>query len=234
MPIFNDPFPAHPGIVGTIHSPTALKEAASLPQSTVDFLEWRLDCLETPDHFEPARFRFPHLPAPLLLTIRHPLEGGQHHWPDAARMVAFTRLLPYVAAIDLELRSTRTLRPVIAAAANAHCPLIISCHDFTRTPALSTLQRKIRAARMLQPALIKIACTLQQPADLLRLTHLQLRCPHPLALMGMGQLGRASRLILAGLGSRLNYAHLGAPQVPGQWHVTDFARTLHDLALRPL
>jgi 3-dehydroquinate dehydratase-1 len=35
--------------------------------------------------------------------------------------------------------------------------------------------------------------------------------------MGMGKLGRRSRLLLAAAGSVLNYAHLGHPTVQGQW-----------------
>jgi 3-dehydroquinate dehydratase-1 len=41
--------------------------------------------------------------------------------------------------------------------------------------------------------------------------------PLPLALMGMGRLGMASRVMLAAAGSVLNYGWLHRPNVTGQW-----------------
>ena len=48
----------------------------------------------------------------------------------------------------------------------------------------------------------------------------------PLAVMGIGKLGRASRLELARRGSALNYAHLGSAVVPGQLSLRDLRRVL--------
>jgi 3-dehydroquinate dehydratase len=48
----------------------------------------------------------------------------------------------------------------------------------------------------------------------------------PLAAMGIGKFGRASRLELARRGSVLNYAHLGSAAVPGQLSVRDLRRLL--------
>jgi 3-dehydroquinate dehydratase-1 len=51
---------------------------------------------------------------------------------------------------------------------------------------------------------------------------------HPLAVMGMGKLGQASRLVLACAGSILNYGYLNKPNATGQWE----AKELKALLLR--
>jgi 3-dehydroquinate dehydratase len=42
--------------------------------------------------------------------------------------------------------------------------------------------------------------------------------------MGIGKLGRRSRLELARRGCLLNYAHLGSPAAPGQLSLRDLRR----------
>ena len=47
--------------------------------------------------------------------------------------------------------------------------------------------------------------------------------------MGMGALGKLSRLALARLGSCLAYGSLGAAVVPGQWPVTRLSDLLSEI-----
>jgi 3-dehydroquinate dehydratase-1 len=47
--------------------------------------------------------------------------------------------------------------------------------------------------------------------------------------MGMGPLGKVSRLVLAAAGSRLNYGYLDKPQVPGQWPAPELVRRLEEV-----
>jgi 3-dehydroquinate dehydratase-1 len=47
--------------------------------------------------------------------------------------------------------------------------------------------------------------------------------------MGMGPLGKVSRLVLAAAGSRLNYGYLDKPQVAGQWPALELARRLEEI-----
>jgi 3-dehydroquinate dehydratase-1 len=47
--------------------------------------------------------------------------------------------------------------------------------------------------------------------------------------MGMGGLGRVSRLTLAKLGSLLNYGFLGEANAPGQWPARQLKDLLNDL-----
>lgn len=64
----------------------------------------------------------------------------------------------------------------------------------------------------------KVAAFLRDADDLCTLlTLLEKSDGLPLAVMGMGPLGRASRLLFAASGSVLNYGWLHRPQVPGQF-----------------
>ena len=77
---------------------------------------------------------------------------------------------------------------------------------------------------------MKIATTLRGPGDLARLLQLLESMKRlPLSIMGMGALGRASRLVLAKCGSVLNYAHLGESNAPGQWPARQLKELLREL-----
>jgi 3-dehydroquinate dehydratase-1 len=52
------------------------------------------------------------------------------------------------------------------------------------------------------------------------------------AVMGMGTLGKASRILLAGCGSVLNYGYLDCPNAPGQLEATALARQLREAGFR--
>ena len=51
----------------------------------------------------------------------------------------------------------------------------------------------------------------------------------PLSVMGMGPLGKASRLLFARAGSLLNYGYLGEPQVSGQWSALTLKARLEEV-----
>jgi 3-dehydroquinate dehydratase-1 len=70
--------------------------------------------------------------------------------------------------------------------------------------------------------IVKIAVKTETVAEVSRLLALLEDASGPLAVMGMGALGRASRLLFAKAGSVLNYGWLDKPQVPGQWSAKEF------------
>jgi 3-dehydroquinate dehydratase-1 len=77
--------------------------------------------------------------------------------------------------------------------------------------------------------IVKIATHLRGPKDLAALLVLQGATKVPLATMGMGPLGKVSRLVLVAAGSRLNYGYLDKPQVAGQWPALELARRLEEI-----
>ena len=206
-----------PAIVGTIHSLAALREALRLKNGAVDFFEVRVD------HFAadpgPLRRALPKLKARLIVTVRHPAEGGAGALSTRERRALYLDFLPHAAFVDLELRSCETLRDIREAAGEAGVGLIVSHHRFDSTPTLERLREKAAAARRVRPDVFKIASLTSTAQDVATLLTFLAATKQPPALsaMGMGPFGKVSRLALAQAGSVLNYGYLGDAQLPGQW-----------------
>lgn len=206
-------------LVGTIHTREGFGAAA---RAELDAVELRADAFVRP----PDGLRLAALTQPVILTVRRFDEGGGRRQTDRERREAYLGLLDSAAAVDVELRSLDALEPVIKAARDRGKILIVSFHDFTGTPGARRLNAICAAAREGGADIVKVATRTDKAAEVGRLLALLDRKSGPLAVMGMGALGKASRLLLAKAGSTLNYGWLGRPQVPGQWNAVEFGKLL--------
>ena len=135
--------------------------------------------------------------------------------PDAERAGYFTTALENLAAIDIELQS-RSLPKIAMLAKKLKKTVIVSTHDFVKTPSASSLRDLILEATP-HASIVKISAMTKTPADIATLRGLlEQDWGVPLAVMGMGELGLASRVEFAKLGSALNYGWLDEPMAPGQ------------------
>jgi 3-dehydroquinate dehydratase-1 len=211
--------PKPSSVVGTIHSPAALDSARRLKGGEVDFLEVRVDHFV--DDLSGLLAAIKKLPAPLIITVRHPQEGGAASLSCSRRADLYREFLPFAALIDVELRSAGALSSVLQGAKKAGVGRILSWHDFKKTPSIPDLQSRWEKARTFAPEIIKFATRTRTAKDLARLMEFQANTPRrpALSLMGMREFGKLSRLALAQGGSVLNYGYLGELQVPGQWPV---------------
>ena len=93
------------------------------------------------------------------------------------------------------------------------------------------LQARIRRAKRAGADICKIAAVTSTAADLHRLlTLFTTRQPLPLSVMGMGEFGKVSRLLLARAGSVLNYGYLDRPNASGQWEARVLRERMRELA----
>ena len=113
------------------------------------------------------------------------------------------------------------MKSVLTEARKSGVGVIASFHDFQKTPTGSRLEDLGKQALDAGAAVLKIATHTTSPGDVARLLNLLERAPLPIAVMGMGPLGMASRVILAAAGSALNYGWLHRPNVTGQWSAKD-------------
>jgi 3-dehydroquinate dehydratase-1 len=223
------PLSISPSVVGTVHSHAALRAALRLKAGAVDFLELR------EDHFagdlDPLRRAVPKLQAPLIVTVRHPLEGGAGGLTQREREVLYAEFMRCAAFIDVEVRSLAALRPTIAAARKEKVGLIVSDHYFKTTPSLVRLRARRAAALAVRPDIFKVATLAETPAHFATLLDFlaTTKTPPPLSAMGMGAFGKISRLALARAGSVLNYGYLGELQVPGQWPAVELKRRIAEV-----
>jgi 3-dehydroquinate dehydratase I len=206
-------------LVGVIHTAGGFAEAR---RSGIDAAEIRVDALPEP----PALRKVAGLPVPAIITVRRADEGGIKPISEQERLASYLSFLPAAGAVDIELRSARRLREVLELAGRNKAVRIISFHDFKTTPSLAKLRSICARARGLGADIVKIASRTESPADVARLLFLLGEATEPVAVMGMGPLGCASRLLFAKAGSVLNYGWLGAPQVAGQWGAREFRRLL--------
>jgi 3-dehydroquinate dehydratase I len=215
-------------IVGTVHSPESLKAARRIRAGTLDLLELRVD------HFAgdpaPLRAAAAKFPAPLIVTVRHPAEGGKHQLTFAQRRELYAQFLPCAAAIDVELRSIRALASTVREARARGIRIIVSFHDFRATPTAARLSEIARRAIAAGADVVKIATRADTCAALQRLLGLfAAKSPCPLSVMAMGRFGKVSRLLFAQAGSVLNYAYLGTANASGQWSVKKFRERFDEL-----
>ena len=211
--------PPTPDVVGIVDSMQARRFAARLGSGALDVFEWRADCL-------PGVASLPAGGLPWMLTVRHPAEGGAGNLSAPARESLFLRLLPGAAYVDIELRSMKTMRRVLAEAASRGITVIASFHDFRTTPSSAKLREAASRAADSGARIFKVATLTKTPCDIVRLLELFSESSLPLAVMGMGPLGRSSRLLFADCGSVLNYGWLHRPNVPGQWSALELKKML--------
>ncbi len=217
-----------PLVVGTIHSDEALRRALRLRAGAVDVLELRVDHFA--ERASELRRAAGDLPAPLIVTVRHPREGGAQELSTAQRRGLFEEFLPCAAYVDVELRSLTALSGVLAAARHAQIQVIISDHHFRQTPSARVLRERWQLAQAARASITKVAGQIENADDLGRLLGLfAQKSAGRLSVMGMGPLGKVSRLLFARLGSALNYGYLAEPQVTGQWEAALLKQRIADL-----
>ena len=213
-----------PLVAGAISEPAAL--AAPVSAGECDVIELRLDSLGTGESVENF-CQNPENRFPILLTARHPAEGGAGDLSTDERSTAFSALLDSASAIDIEIRSIEELSSVWSAAGERGITRVASFHDFEGTPAIDELIAKVHAAAAAGADIAKFAFQVAEPRGLAVVSALlRTDSPIPLSVMGMGPLAAASRVLAMQLGSVLNYGYLGdTPTAPGQWP----ARLLKDV-----
>lgn len=208
-------------LVGVVADRAALQKATRLRQPP-DFFELRLDALR--DCLEEIESALTKLRAPLILTARHPDEGGRGALSPSARRALLQRFLDHAAFIDVELRSAREMRTLITQARRRNIGLIISHHDLAGPAHLWDPWDSYDPCDLLNDAVgngadvFKIATRTDNAAQLARLLSFfqENAGAFPIAAMGMGKLGAESRRRLLRMGSVLNYAAVGDANAPGQ------------------
>lgn len=201
---------------------------ASQRAATCDVIEVRLDTLKLPH--QDVRKALEGNSTPVLLTARHPAEGGQGPEDAAGRMALIEPLLDLSVLIDIELRSAMEMRSLIQKAHGMGVQVMGSFHDFQATPGEEVLRGAIGFGQPAGLDAIKLATFMNTQEDLSRLMRLTSEV-HRLRLstMGMGPWGRVSRLVLAKCGSLLNYGFIGVSNAPGQWPAARLKELLAEL-----
>ncbi len=191
----------------------------------LDFAELRLDALAA----EPAQLAGLMAGHPRLVVTCRP---GRGRTDDQRADLLRAAAAAGAAYLDVDLDDPPALRTAAAAAARrCGCELIVSHHDFQATPDAARLRQLRQACFAAGAGLAKIACTPAGPRDNARLLGL-LDSARPTLVVGMGRVGRPTRLLAPLLGAPFTYAsrHPERPAAPGQIDHVRLRRWLDDIA----
>jgi 3-dehydroquinate dehydratase type I len=197
-------------LVGVIASLDELRLATRM-RAPPDLFELRLDHLPNLRESQLLKLR-----RPLIITARHPAEGGKKL--RTGRCDLLLKFLLQAKFVDIELRSLRELREVWDQARRLGVGRICSFHDFKRTPQPAVLQKKMLCARKARADVFKVVTRADTLRDLLTLFEFLWSdlSSMRLCVMAMGKFGPISRLFFREAGSSFIYAPLRHPLHHGQ------------------
>ncbi len=195
-------------------------------------LEFRLDSLHAEIH--DAYVTVVDSEYPVLATVRRAKEGGDLKLSDEARIELYERFLPQASMVDTEIASleTKPFASFPGTVQKSDAQLLGSYHNFESFPGIDVLKDKVSQAYDLGVNIAKVAVIMEEMKDLFAVAELVEHHRSEgrlISAMGMGPLGKLSRLVLARAGSCLNYGYLQSPNAPGQWPADELAGLLKEI-----
>jgi len=158
-----------------------------------------------------ARFK-EKIKLPMLVSFR-----GGHPFPSWWQPVHW-RALAHAAMIDVEWSPKYPWREILRNVKTHNLALMISHHDYTRTPAEKALIKIAKAAYAKKADIVKIATRVEKIEDIRTLLNLNAKfAPKRLmTVMGMGPMGTLSRLAAPLFHASFLYGFIGTPTARGQ------------------
>lgn len=207
-----------PYLVAIVRASHTREDSAHPAIQEADMVEYRADMHPTGDISAlqaDSEYLRETLQKPVLLTLRDAQEGGGFTGDNEQRETCISALVPYVDAVDIEVRHAYLVPQLLPLLTDHLC--VLSAHYFDQTPPDSLLSDVIERGCTAGADVIKIAAHCATAQDALRLLSLPGKYPEiSLAIVGMGLFGPAMRMIAPQFGSVLGYAPTGAPVAPGQ------------------
>ncbi|WP_440952871.1 type I 3-dehydroquinate dehydratase [Methanococcoides sp. FTZ1] len=205
------------------------KAAAS---TGADILEIRLDLLGivTPeDAADLLKKLRSHIGLPCIATNRLQSEGGKWEGSEEDRIGLLEEILPFTDAIDVELSADPKLRDrLVKKAGSEGTTVIVSSHDFERTPDKDTIRDILERSRQAGADIAKLAVMPNSMQDVLDLLEVTLSEDN-VCTIAMGQLGKHTRIVGPCYGSKLTYASVSNAVAPGQLKVHELKKALEML-----
>lgn len=213
-----------PRVIGTISTFDSLRRF-SASADTCDVVEIRLDEIGTGTQWLPEAQRIETSGLPTILTLRSATEGGKSTLSNEQRLAVLRAGLEVVSAVDVELKSglAKSVAPLIGERAKG---LIVSFHDFERTPDYAHLAQIVRDASA-DASVVKVSTMVRTTSDTDTLRGLLSKdWGIPLCVIGMGSFGSFTRSEFPRLGSCLTYGYIDEAVAPGQLSARDLMRHL--------
>lgn len=217
-----------------------LKEARDLEGLKFDVVEWRVDFYEHVTDINEVKEVLSQIRSilkdtPILFTFRSKKEGGEKeislkYYLELNCEIANTK---EVDLIDVELFTCdEFVKEIIQTAHKNNVKIVMSNHDFFKTPSKEEIVNRLSKMRELNADLPKIAVMPQSEGDVLTLlcatNEMKEKYPDtPIITMSMSGKGLISRLAGEIFGSALTFGAAKKASAPGQINVEDLYSVLH-------
>ncbi|NPA52949.1 MAG: type I 3-dehydroquinate dehydratase [Aquificae bacterium] len=183
----------------------------------VDLFEFRVDQFKNKDveYIKKLAQKVKSLGLGIILTIRSKEEGGADI-PDNIRIDMFKKLIPFADIVDIELNS-KINKEIITTTKNYKKLALVSYHDFEKTPEENEIQKIIDKGKELKANIIKYAFKVNKEKDVGKILSVTYKNADVfLVAIGMGDLGKITRIAGFFFGSIMTYTYVGQSFAPGQ------------------
>lgn len=202
-------------------SPAKLSRILQSSLKRSDYVEIRFDFME-PNKVPIALNLIKKHLSRCVCTLRPRSEGGKFSSNEKNR-ISILKLIaaydPYL--LDVEYNTMRKNKVLHQYLKKSKTNLLISWHDFTKTPNISFL-KSMRKKMTKYSKNIKIVTTAKSMKDTLGILSLyKFQSNANLIAFAMGDYGRMSRILCTQLGSPYTYVSLGKPVAPGQFSLDE-------------
>ena len=192
-----------------------------------DYVEVRLDFLkkeQVPNTLEIIKKDL----NKIVCTLRPKTEGGKFEGSEKER-ISIIKLIseynPYL--LDVEYNTLKKNKELLKYLKSTKTKLLISWHDFKKTPKSSELKNKIKEMSKFSSN-VKIVSTAKSTDDSTRMLELyNKKGKNNLIAFAMGDKGKISRILCLYLGSPYTYVSLGKAVAPGQFSVDEVNRIIN-------
>lgn len=189
-------------------------------QTVLDMLSWLREKLET---------------YPIIFTCRTYLEGGYRKIENKLRFDLIKAVIRsrQVDMVDIELISGEVvLKEIIAESGENDTYVIISNHDFQKTPTTEEMIKRLRKAQEIGADIAKMAVMPNTMEDVLNLlyatnTMKEKYAEIPLITMSMSGKGLVSRMSGGVFGSAVTFGAGKAVSAPGQIALTELREVIN-------
>ena len=215
------------------------EEAVLLKEREIDIIEWRADYFSEVDNINRVTQVLPHLRKtigniPLLFTFRTLKEGGDRQIDEEDYFSLNKSVLEtgMIDLLDIELFMEEvTIKQVIDMAHSHQIAVILSNHDFEKTPSKEEIIFRLQKAQQLGADIPKIAVMPQSVKDVLTLLDatatMKEKAPdQPIVTMSMGGRGAVSRMAGEIFGSAITFAAAKKASAPGQIPIEELRNIL--------
>ena len=186
-----------------------------------EYVELRLDFLkpiEVPDALDLAKKNL----KKCVCTLRPKNEGGVFSGTEKERISILKLISEYKPfLIDVEFSTLTKNRDLAKYIKSTKTPILVSWHDFKKTPKTVELTKKFKQMRKFSNY-VKMVTTAKNSDDASKILSVYSKSAKSnLIAFAMGDAGRISRILCLYLGSPYTYVSLGKAIAPGQFSVDE-------------